>query len=137
MIVVDCSSLVHFLLDHGTAGTEIRERVARAESLCAPGLLDYEVTSALFGLGRGRRGEKPKITQKEVAKAMADYQALRIDLHPTLVLWRRVRELSSNLSVYDAHYVALAESLGIPLITSDVRIAKSGAARCSVETYRA
>lgn len=137
MIVIDCSSLVHFLLDHGKTGTAIRERVGRADALAAPGLLDYEITSAVFGLARGRRGGKPKVTEKEALKAIADYQALALDLHLTLILWQRVRELSNNLSVYDAHYVALAESFGVPLITSDARIERSGAARCSIETFEA
>ncbi|WP_406410647.1 type II toxin-antitoxin system VapC family toxin [Streptomyces sp. NBC_01614] len=137
MIVVDCSSLVHFLLDHGKTGTAIRERLGRADTLAAPGLLDYEITSAAFGLARGRGGGKPKITEKEVLKAITDYQALALELHPTLVLWQRVRQLSKNLSVYDAHYVALAESLGVPLITSDARIERSGAARCTIETFAA
>ncbi|MFF7887508.1 type II toxin-antitoxin system VapC family toxin [Streptomyces sp. NPDC020794] len=70
-------------------------------------------------------------------KAITDYQTLALDLHPTLVLWQRVRELSNNLSVYDAHYVALAESLGVPLITSDARIERSGVARCTIETFEA
>lgn len=135
MIVIDCSSLVHFLLDHGKIGTAIRERVSRAGTLAAPGLLDYEITSATFALARGRRGDKPKITGKEAVKAITDYQSLNLDLHPTLVLWQRVRELSDDLSVYDAHYVALAESLGVPLITSDARIERSGAARCTIETF--
>ncbi|MQY12116.1 Ribonuclease VapC9 [Streptomyces sp. RB5] len=137
MIVIDCSSLVHFLLDHGKTGTAIRERVGRADTLAAPGLLDYEITSAVFGLSRGRRGNEPKITEKEAVKAIADYQTLALDLRPTLVLWKRVRTLSNNLSVYDAHYVALAESFGVPLITSDARIERSGAARCTIETFEA
>ncbi|GII75320.1 VapC ribonuclease [Sphaerisporangium rufum] len=136
MIVIDCSSVLHFLLDQGETGTAIRERVGRADALAAPGLLDYEITSATFGLARGRRGGKPKITEREATKAITDYQALALDLHPTLALWQRVRDLSNNLSVYDAHYVALAESLGVPLITSDARIKRSGAARCAVEVFR-
>ncbi|CAM3698333.1 type II toxin-antitoxin system VapC family toxin [Nocardiopsis gilva] len=56
-----------------------------------------------------------------------------IDRYPTLDLWQRVRDLSTNLSAYDAQYVALAEALGTPLITSDARIEKSGVARCPIE----
>jgi predicted nucleic acid-binding protein len=135
LIVIDCSSLVHFLLDQGETGAAVRRRVGRADSLAAPGLLDYEITSAVFGLARGRRGGEPRITEKEAVKAITDYQALAVDLHPTLILWQRVRKLSDNLSAYDAHYVALAESLDIPLVTSDARIERSGAARCAVETF--
>ncbi|MGW5274165.1 type II toxin-antitoxin system VapC family toxin [Streptomyces sp. NPDC004044] len=90
-----------------------------------------------FSWTRGRRGGKPKIAEKEALKAITDYQALALDLHPTLGLWQRVRELSNNLSVYDAHYVALAETFGVPLITSDARIERSGAARCTIETFEA
>jgi predicted nucleic acid-binding protein len=80
---------------------------------------------------------KPEITEKEAEKAITDYQALAVDLHPTLVLWQRVRELSTNLSVFAAHYVALTESLGVPLITGDTRIERSGATRCTIETLEA
>ncbi|MFR9797097.1 type II toxin-antitoxin system VapC family toxin [Streptomyces sp. MS06] len=111
--------------------------MSRADTLAAPGLLDYEITSPAFGLARGRRGSKPKITEKEAVKAITDYQALALDLHPTAVLWRRVRALSNNPSVHEAHYVALAESLAVPLITSDARIERSGAARCAIETFDA
>ncbi|MEV0845053.1 hypothetical protein AB0J21_04045 [Streptomyces sp. NPDC049954] len=81
MIVIDCFSLVHFLLDQGKTGTAIRERVSRTDTLAAPGLLDYEITSAVFGLARGRRGGKPKITEKEAPKAITDYQSLALDPH--------------------------------------------------------
>lgn len=37
----------------------------------------------------------------------------------------RVWELRDNLTAYDACYVALAEVLDIPLLTSDVRIARA------------
>jgi predicted nucleic acid-binding protein len=34
-------------------------------------------------------------------------------------------------------YVALAEVLGVSLITADARIARSGAARCGIEVFGA
>jgi len=34
-------------------------------------------------------------------------------------------QLRHNLTAYDAAYVALAEALGLPLVTTDVRLARS------------
>ncbi|MES4904996.1 MULTISPECIES: type II toxin-antitoxin system VapC family toxin [unclassified Streptomyces] len=135
MIVVDCSALIFFLSDEGLTGHRVRERVAKEDRLAAPHLIDYEIMSALLGLARGRRGGEPKLSEKQLRKAVATYRDLAIDRHETLILWERVKGLSSNLSVYDAQYVALAESLGLPLITSDARIDKSGVARCEIETF--
>ncbi|MDH6132308.1 putative nucleic acid-binding protein [Kitasatospora sp. MAA4] len=130
MIVVDCSALVHALTDHGPAGSAVRKRLSAATALAAPGLLDYEIVSAVFGMVRGG-----KLAEREAAKAVADYQALAVTRHETLALWRRVRELNHNISAYDAQYVALAEALGAPLITSDARIGRSGAAKCDIEVF--
>ncbi|MGP3940704.1 MULTISPECIES: type II toxin-antitoxin system VapC family toxin [Streptomyces] len=135
MIVIDCSALVFFLTDEGPIGHGVRQRVAKEDRLDAPHLLDYEIMSALLGLGRGRRGGDPKLSDKQLRKAVATYRDLVIDRHETLILWERVKGLSSNLSTYDAQYVALAESLGVPLITSDAKIGKAGAARCEIETF--
>jgi predicted nucleic acid-binding protein len=135
LIVVDCSALVFFLSDEGPTGHRVRERVAKEDRLAAPHLIDYEIMSALLGLTRGRRGGEPKLSEKQLRKAVATYRDLALDRHETLILWERVKGLSSNLSAYDAQYVALAESLGLPLITSDARIDKSGVARCEIETF--
>ncbi|ADI11555.1 hypothetical protein SBI_08437 [Streptomyces bingchenggensis BCW-1] len=135
MIVVDCSALIFFLSDEGPTGHLVRERVAKEDRLAAPHLIDYEIMSALLGLARGRRGGEPKLSEKQLRKAVATYRDLAIDRHETLILWERVKGLSSNLSVYDAQYVALAEGLGLPLITSDARIDRSGVARCEIETF--
>lgn len=93
--------------------------------------------SALLGLARGRRGGEPKLTEGQLRKALATYRDLAIVRHETLVLWERVRDLSSNLSAYDAQSVALAESLGVPFVTCDARIGRSGTARCEIETLDA
>lgn len=135
MIVVDCSALVFFLTDDGPTGHKVRERIAEERRLAAPHLIDYEIMSALLDLARGRRGGEPKLSEKQLRKAMATYRDLTIDRHETLLLWDRLKVLSANLSAHDAQYVALAEGVGVPLITSDARIEKSGTARCTIETF--
>ncbi|HEY1619019.1 MAG TPA: type II toxin-antitoxin system VapC family toxin [Streptosporangiaceae bacterium] len=134
MIVADCSAIIFYLTDDGPAGQQARERVSREDSLAAPGLLDYEVMSALVGLSRGRRGGKPKLGKRQTEKAMATFRLLPVERHETLALWDRVWELSANLSVYDAQYVALSEALDVPLLTSDHRIVRAGIARCQIDT---
>lgn len=133
MIVADCSAIVFYLTDDGSAGRRVRERIRSEESVAAPGLLDYEVMSALAGLSRGRRGGQPKLGRRQVEKAIATFRMLPVDRHATLPLWDRVWELSANLSAYDAQYVALSEALDVPLVTADHRIARAGVARCDIE----
>ncbi|MFJ5840573.1 type II toxin-antitoxin system VapC family toxin [Streptomyces shenzhenensis] len=130
MIVIDTSALVIFLTQHGATGTAVRKRVGEAVTAYAPTLIDYEIQSALLGMQRGG-----KLTERQATKAMTDFTALPLDKHDTLALRERVRTLHANLSAYDAQYVALAESLGVPLITSDGRTKRSGAAKCAIEVF--
>lgn len=61
---------------------------------------------------------------------LADLAALRWDHEPLL---GRAWELRENLTSYDAVYVALAEALNTPLITSDVRLSRAPGLSCQVE----
>ncbi|MFG2696655.1 type II toxin-antitoxin system VapC family toxin [Kitasatospora sp. NPDC048407] len=130
MIVIDCSALVVVLTAHGPDGELVRGRVASAAEVYAPTLLDYEIQSALLGMQRGG-----KLTERETERAVAAYRMLPLVKRETLPFWDRVRKLHANLSAYDSQYVALAEALGVPLITCDARIGRSGAAKCEIEVY--
>jgi predicted nucleic acid-binding protein len=132
LIVIDCSALVLVLTAHTPDGELVRSRVAQAGEVYAPTLLDYEIQSALLGMRRGG-----KLAEGELERAVMTYQLLPIAKRETLPFWDRVKQLHANLSAYDAQYVALAEALGVPLITSDARIERSGAAKCDVEVFAA
>lgn len=134
MIVADSSAVVDYLTDAGPRGQAAAARFAQVSILAAPHLLDVEVASALLGMARGTRDGVPKLSQSALTQAIADYRSLPIRRYEHLDFFERVRKLHANLSAYDAHYVALAEELGVPLLTSDARIGKSGAAQCAVET---
>lgn len=94
----------------------------------APELLDIEVLHALRGLVRGGR-----LTSEEgrlAVLAIGEWPILR---RPHLPLMPRIWELRDNFTAYDAAYVALAEALRCPLVTSDVRITSAPGIRCEVE----
>lgn len=130
MTVIDCSAMVELLVASTAAGEAIADRLATEESVNAPYVLDGEIVSALLGLMRGQ-----KVTGRQADAAVRNYRAFPIDRHDVLPLWSRLKVLYANLSGYDAQYVALAEALGVPLITADARIKRSRAAECSVEVF--
>ncbi|MEO3749556.1 type II toxin-antitoxin system VapC family toxin [Streptomyces sp. B6B3] len=129
MIVVDAGAVVHLVADAGPVGEAIRKR-AEPERLAAPYLLDVEVASALRGRHRGG-----KLSDAQLDGAWDSFALLPVRRMEHLPLLPRVREVWNNLSPYDATYVALAEGLGVPLVTSDARIARAGCARCPVEVF--
>ncbi|MDT3399908.1 type II toxin-antitoxin system VapC family toxin [Streptomyces sp. B1866] len=129
MIVIDAGALVLFVADAGPVGEAVGARI-RGERLVAPHLVDVEVTSALLGRHRGG-----KLTEAELNSAWDAFALLPIRRFDHMPLLPRVRELHANLSPYDATYVALAEGLQVPFVTSDARIARSGRGDCKIEVF--
>ena len=123
MVVIDASVLVDALLAAGPA----RVRLA-SDNLQAPELIDAELLSVLRRLVLAEKLQEGHALQ---ALATADHLGLR--RHPSRSLWPRAWELRTNLSAYDALYVALAEQLKAPLLTADARLARAPGLRCPVE----
>lgn len=123
MTVVDASIVVRLLQNrHGDAA--LRERFGQDRRVHAPALIDAEVASAIRGL---LLTSKPAI-QVGVARAdemLDDFGELPLVRYPMQPYQRRVLALRDNLSVYDAFYVALAESLEMPLLTDDRKYARA------------
>jgi predicted nucleic acid-binding protein len=56
-----------------------------------------------------------------------------LNRHPHGFLLPRIWDLRNNFTAYDAVYVALAEALGVPLITRDGRLAGAAGHQARIE----
>lgn len=127
MLVVDASVLVNALADDATDGDTARARL-RGERVTAPDLIDLEVASVFR-----RQSLAGDLDARRAALALADLIAFPMRRVPHRRLLTRCWELRANLTVYDASYVALAELLGLSLVTGDARLSRAPGLRCRVE----
>jgi predicted nucleic acid-binding protein len=116
------------LLDAGADG-EWATRTIGAGPIAAPTIVTYETANVV------RRHELAgKISSDQAAQAHSDLLDLAIELWPYDLLAARAWELRKNLSIYDATYVALAETTELTLVTLDARLAKAPGVRCQIAT---
>ncbi len=123
MIVIDASVLATALGDDGSDGDRLRARL-RGEDLVAPEIIDLEVVSVW-------RRTLPD--ERRASLALADLADLPLRRAPHLPLLSRCWDLRHNLTPYDAAYVALAEALGVALLTADARLSRASGIQCAVE----
>lgn len=96
--------------------------------MAAPDLAKVEVLSVLRRLVlNGSLG------RSHAEDAVANLLALPITAFPAQAFLKRCWELRDNVTSYDASYVALAETLGCPLLTADARLAKAPGPTCPIE----
>lgn len=131
MIVVDASVLANALADHGADGQLARRELRAAGELTAPDLVDVETASVLR-----KRWLHGTLTDERVDIAVAHLLQMTFERVPTRRLIRRAIELRTNVSVYDAYYVALAESAQCDLLTADKRLAAASGPRCTIRVLR-
>jgi predicted nucleic acid-binding protein len=124
--VVDASIIVEATVGRGN--TRITARAALRRPLAAPHLLDLEVASALR---RAVHQGRLELDEADAAiRGLIALPGLQRFAHAPLLA--RAWEVRDNISTYDASYVALAEALGIPLVTADGRLARAAEPYCAV-----
>jgi predicted nucleic acid-binding protein len=120
VIVLDSSALVDLLLGSEPAASWVRSLTESADVLAAPCHVDAEVVGAFRRLERTSRVEE--------ARAQAAVEALRqldLERYPLHDLLGRVWLLRTHVVVGDACFLALAEALDAPLVTTDRRLART------------
>lgn len=128
MLVVDASALVDLLVVDPAAIAELVERVRGVDWMSAPDLIDYEILNTLWSL----------VARSAIDAAVADSARLALrDLRLTRFaltdeLTNRMWDLRHQVTIYDASYLAVAEHLDVPLITTDRRLASGAASATSI-----
>ncbi len=114
-IVVDASVLVDALVaaDGAAVRVQLRER-----QLHVPDIVDYEVMSALRGLVLGGR-----LSEERASDAWGDFLDLDLRRASLRPMGSGVWSLRHRLTTYDAAYAILADLLGLPFWTRDLRLA--------------
>ena len=99
--------------------------MSRAERVSLPDVADVETAAVLR-----KRWVSGSLTDQRFATALATLAESPFRRYPALAMLQRAFELRDTVTVYDAVYVALAESLDCPLLTVDARLARSPGPRC-------
>ena len=128
MIVLDASAAVEWLL-RTPAGARVEARIfSGPAALHAPHVIDVEVVQTLRRQVRAR-----VVTPERAEEALEDLSALALARHSHEECLWRMWELRDNLTAYDAAYVALAETLGFPLVTCDNKAASAPGHHARIE----
>ena len=132
MICVDASLVAKLIFDEEhspQSRTLCREAGEATERIVAPPLLPIEVTNVVRQrMRRAKPPAKRPISMAEAREALELFLAHPIELAMPQVLHRVALELAHEcglMAVYDAHYIALAQTLGCPFWTADRRLVEA------------
>ncbi|MEX2412091.1 MAG: type II toxin-antitoxin system VapC family toxin, partial [Thermoleophilaceae bacterium] len=108
----------------------LSRRLASATELHAPQLIDIEVLHALR-----RLVAIGQITSGRAQKVREDFAAMRVRRYPHEPLADRVWELRNSFTPADAAFIVLAETLEIPFVTCDPRLASTLGHAAEIELF--
>lgn len=131
MTVIDASVVVDALVDASEAGEAARSELRGRAALEVPAIFRAEATSALRRLVLAEH-----LSVGRATTALGQLRTVRTIEYPFEPFLPRVWQLRSQVTVYDAWYVALAEWLGTELVTADRRLSAIVGLRCPVRQPR-
>jgi predicted nucleic acid-binding protein len=126
MIVIDASALVDVIM--GWRAEAIKERLRDATIVHVPVTIDAEVLHALR-----KHALAGVVSIQHSNAALEMLRGTTLSRHPVQPFGPRMWSLRHNVTTYDAAYVALAESLDVPLLTRDARLSRSSGHTVRIE----
>lgn len=123
-LVIDCSAMVDALM--GERGTQSVQAL-KGKQLHAPCLIDFELSSVV------RRLVRTELLKASTSRDILEqWMTLDITRHPAEPLLLRMWEIRNDFGAYDAAYIALAEAIDAPLLTTDKRLARTATRYCAI-----
>jgi len=126
-IVLDASAAVNLLIGEDALASKISALIGDS-CVMAPVIFPFEVTNTIRGKLSGRL-----IDDDTAQDAWIGMTELNVELWQWATLADRVWQLRGSITSYDASYIALAELMGCPLLTTDARLAAMAPNSCRVE----
>lgn len=123
--VIDSSAWVSAVVPEDRRGGRVLRELAEFDEWFVPDAFDLEVLYALRV--RMLRGS---ITARDLLHQAEALSRIPLERMSTSFLNLRIAALSSSVSTYDAAFVAVAELIDAPLITTDARLARAPGPRC-------
>ncbi len=127
-MVLDASALVDWLLGTPGRGSLVAAKIAAAGQLHTVDFVDLEIVSAL----RRKALAGEDLTPQRAQQALDRLGVSPLLRHRTAQFVPRAWTLRHTHTPYDAAYIALAELLRVPLLTTDTRLARSRGHRAEI-----
>jgi predicted nucleic acid-binding protein len=128
VIVLDSSAVVDYLFAFDPNGSWVADRLAEDADVHVPHVVDVEV------LGVVRRGlQNGAVTRTDGAEVLDELGLLPMRRYPHGPFLLRAWELRGHVNAADAIFIALAEALDAPLVTTDLRLARAAPRRVRVK----
>jgi predicted nucleic acid-binding protein len=131
VIVLDASALTEMLSGEGAIGEWVLAEMESSDGCLVAEHTRIEVVHAIRGKLLGR-----KMTETRAKDSIDLLGLLELETVPTQHVISRVWELRSNITAYDAAYVAIAEQNRCPLVTTDLKLVAATGPRCEFRSFQ-
>lgn len=127
-MILDASALADVLLQSPRRAARIEAEIRAATGLHTLDFAWIEVASVIR-----RKQAGGDLDATEGQQVLDDLNDMPIERHPVAGLVDRIWQLRATHTAYDAAYIALAEAMSIPLLTTDGPLARSHGHRAVVK----